>query len=673
MSLLVLNSKGSDPEDFINYVTEQINFPKNAEVCLVQSHINRKTALDNEITISAGGNSLAFQFGTGDVETDRNTAGYTPHSPINILYQENDKMFPIKYKGVAEIQLRLADTLNDPTIQPISPLVGGWTATIPLLVPPLLTSPIELRCNLQVPAGANEQGQTLVKNVVIQPGHQGGIGTVVAGAPNNINTTNQFALPVQGVLGYANWVTLTSAGTIDETSGYVDLEPLWNTDTDARTLVYVNTAPATNVVGGAWSWQFDTQLITAREEVMRARGGILANHAIINSGDGPEGFNAMNGSNANLNPFTGGTDFAAWWEFETYDQTTGQGMCVFYARTITAGNKSPQDDATQRYEFARCRIPPNAQSIRICMRPTMARGLGVANKYCIEGFAGVITTATNTIPGAWIVGTGLGAPGYIICTDPEDDTPEAIPQPKFDLYRHLPIRQGINMPEAIEFKMNAIHHGFGGAAMSAPNQILSLPFQFGFNSLTVSGPQTQNFDTYFRPKIQKSTIGPSLGYINPWQAQTSANMDAAQAGLVAQQTIYEAQPMNHCLVVNLPDLPISGFYGNSTGNLLSGTLNMNAGGTSSAIIGVIPFGNPITWDSSQDTLDAWRGQYNEPGNENWIQLRNPHSFSITSLRVKLTDELGNNPRYLSENTTITIKIKAPRAGDDDSGLTRQGN
>ena len=46
MSLIVLNSKGSDPEDFSNFMTEQIKFPKDAEVCLVSSNINRKMMID---------------------------------------------------------------------------------------------------------------------------------------------------------------------------------------------------------------------------------------------------------------------------------------------------------------------------------------------------------------------------------------------------------------------------------------------------------------------------------------------------------------------------------------------------------------------------------------------------------------------------------------------------
>mgnify|MGYP003317756451 CR=1 FL=1 len=70
MSLIVLNSKGSDPEDFSNFMTEQIKFPKNAEVCLVSSNINRKMMVAHEAEIAAGSNSIGFQLGSGTLLQD---------------------------------------------------------------------------------------------------------------------------------------------------------------------------------------------------------------------------------------------------------------------------------------------------------------------------------------------------------------------------------------------------------------------------------------------------------------------------------------------------------------------------------------------------------------------------------------------------------------------------
>ena len=58
MSLIVLSSKGDDPEDFSNYMTQGIKIPKDAEVCLVSSHINRKLLLPTEVQVAAGANTL---------------------------------------------------------------------------------------------------------------------------------------------------------------------------------------------------------------------------------------------------------------------------------------------------------------------------------------------------------------------------------------------------------------------------------------------------------------------------------------------------------------------------------------------------------------------------------------------------------------------------------------
>ena len=51
MSLIILSSKGSDPEDFSNFITEQIKFPSDAEVCLVSSHINRKMMVEQILSV----------------------------------------------------------------------------------------------------------------------------------------------------------------------------------------------------------------------------------------------------------------------------------------------------------------------------------------------------------------------------------------------------------------------------------------------------------------------------------------------------------------------------------------------------------------------------------------------------------------------------------------------
>ena len=138
MSLVILSSKGSDSEDFTNYMTQGIEFPKDSEVCLVQSHINRRLLVDSEIAIDAGNNQMGFQFGLGDLTTDRNAAGYTPHSPQIFNWEAGDKMFPIYYNTIGLLELGIDDVLNDPAKQNITPLVGACQSDVPIVAPSIL-------------------------------------------------------------------------------------------------------------------------------------------------------------------------------------------------------------------------------------------------------------------------------------------------------------------------------------------------------------------------------------------------------------------------------------------------------------------------------------------------------------------------------------------------------
>ena len=93
MSLIVLSSKGDDPEDFSNYMTQGVKFPKDAEVCLVSSHINRKLMSVNEIQIAAGANTFSLSYGSADLIFSRDEAGYTPHAPIMLSLSLKSKNF----------------------------------------------------------------------------------------------------------------------------------------------------------------------------------------------------------------------------------------------------------------------------------------------------------------------------------------------------------------------------------------------------------------------------------------------------------------------------------------------------------------------------------------------------------------------------------------------------
>ena len=132
-------------------------------------------------------------------------------------------------------------------------------------------------------------------------------------------------------------------------------------------------------------------------------------------------------------------------------------------------------------------------------------------------------------------------------------------------------------------------------------------------------------------------------------------------GIEADVRISSAVPTTHTLVVQLPDLSITGFYGNTSGSASAGTLNITGGGNSAPILGTIPFGKPnriLNLNSlNYGYMDMNKGQFFAAPMENWIRLNNPKSLVLTSLRCRLTDELGNKPNILDPNTTITFKVR----------------
>ena len=99
-----MSSKGDDPEDFNNYMTQGVKIPKDAEVCLVSSHINRRLMEDNEIQISAGANTFSMSYGSADFANSRDGSGYTPHGPTMLSLSLKSKQFPIKIKTFAQIE-----------------------------------------------------------------------------------------------------------------------------------------------------------------------------------------------------------------------------------------------------------------------------------------------------------------------------------------------------------------------------------------------------------------------------------------------------------------------------------------------------------------------------------------------------------------------------------------
>lgn len=661
MSLIVLNSKGEDAEDFQNYMTENIEFPANAEVCLVGSHINRKMLIAQEVQFSSQGNRMMFQYGSGDLNARTVGNSYTPHAPYFYEFSEKNQIFPVKYANPADVEAATNAYMNDKDNTPISPLVGGWQNDIPG------TGLFEFHNLMFKPDPAQALGT--LGNVVAVPGELYG--------NQGINSTetydfNDVAItPLVGGGAFANWI-LVQARTGKATQ-FIDLNPLYNTDNGETVGTFTPLTGATanfDIEGGGWNWQITPAAAPEPRVVEEVRGGIVANGGELID---PTKGDLMNGINSNLNKLSNNTDFSVWWQLENVTVPGDPCDVVFYKRPVLPpGNKAYTNQMDGAIEWSRATIGvPQPEALRISIRPTLdVAGTGA---YVLEAYCSLVSLGTFEIQGAIIPGVGT-----MKITDPLDFT-EA-PETKCNLYRHLPLRMGCTATfEIFTVGMKAIHHGDTNATLlGAANQNASLPFTFGMGGQTPLEARTNILDKDTYQMCERSTLGYALGYQSPFTRTAAAAMvpapgTGARADLPLGQTI----PLTHSLVVSLPDLPISGFFGNSTGTDAAGTLGINSGGTSAPIIGVIPFAPnnaPAREAAPIPGLNKdSRGSFYAAPMENWIKLKNPHAFKVSSLRVRLTDELGAKPNVCAGNTTITIKIKAPRVGDVDRGLTIQGN
>jgi len=645
MSLIVLNSKGDDPEDFSNFMTEQIKFPADAEVCLVSSNINRRMMIDQEAHIAAGSNTLGFQLGSGAMLQDgtRNAALYTPHQPCEISIESGGKNFPIKVvaQGVGD---ELNANMNNPDKINISNCCRGWASAAAGVAPFTFW-------NIPQVCEADTEGD--VGDWILVPG----VNNLTVGGNNNTTQISGRIEPEGGV--YAAWKKLK--GT-DGNGNFVDLNPLWNTTNGARLGTFNPNGSGLNIEHGGYNWRFRTDN-TAPEEIAALRGGIFDNTTFTRF--------KMNEVNSNINKLNGGTAYTVWWELS---RVAADGSCTatFYARKpgrkTVEGTNNKQDGMTVIWGQVALPAAP-AGHITLGMRPVID-ATGAAPVYVLEGYWGISALPTNawTTPPAAV--TGGGTAGKIIISDPLDvgtwsPTLAGVDRLNFDLYRHLPLRMGTSSSHTEPRVLcNAIHHRTTEpAAMNATDLGNFGAYTFLLNNLSpiqnaLDQAQGGSWDKYCRQILRKATLAKVLGYIGHYGKVAAAVMPPTAAGLPADIELGLALPENLNLVVTLPDLPITGYYGNSSGDDAAGTLNLNSGGNSAAIVGVIPIGDrPYKTPAGGDRVGNHRGEFFACPMENWICLNNPASFSVSQLRCRITDALGNKPNVLDSTSTITIKIK----------------
>ena len=654
MSLIVLNSKGSDPEDFSNFMTEQIKFPKNAEVCLVSSNINRKMMVETELQIGAGTNTFGLQIGHGNLSQDGTRAlrEYTAHSPYEISVETKGKNFPVGLVGTQAIQDEMNAACNGYDIHPVSNVATGWAneaaggSTFTFFNDPQV--PRDQFIGVPGSNWVSVQGTNAVQ------GYDGNDG---------INSLTALGGTVEAEAGpYAEWKKLKGRG---ENNNFVNLTPVWNTHTGERFGTFDLDGTSRSVNRGSFNWRWRA-LGNGAPTSKYVMGGLF--DATIWGEKGKNVTNKM----PKINKLTGGNAYTVWWEQTRYDDTTGSATINFYARK-PGGNgldsKNLQDQPKVLWASINTGATPDTLFHSVGIRPSLDT-TGASPTYCLEAYYGKVLYATNEYAGTGAVVPGVcadnGAPGFITIQDPMcPDSKAQFPTLEFDLYRHLPLYMGCNtIGDFPRVLVNCIEHDDSTETepMTPPTGLATYsPYHFlleDINPVTQALPFAQggSWDSACRQILRKATLGPVLGFNTFAVFKAAAAMPPGAEGAAAQIQIGLVEPERLNLVVTLPDLPITGYYGNSSGDGASGTLNLNSGGNSGAIIGVIPSGDDAYKEPTL-RIESEKGKFYSCPMENWICLNNPTPFSVSSLRCRLTDCLGNKPRILNPTTTIVIKIK----------------
>jgi hypothetical protein len=178
----------------------------------------------------------------------------------------------------------------------------------------------------------------------------------------------------------------------------------------------------------------------------------------------------------------------------------------------------------------------------------------------------------------------------------------------------------------------------------APAVGFRLPVYYGTSYISDFYAINNSIPAEFKNLCQTScTISDALGF-NSGQVKNVLNTLTAPA----LQSDIIATSWNACdapLVVQMPNLPISGYLGSGT--------SQQGGATALPIIGVID-GFQI---DENPTLSI-----SQPYTENWIKLLNKDSFTVNELQVRITDMYGVLPDYLDNPSHIWIKIRSSSGG-----------
>ena len=647
MSLIVLNSKGNDPEHFTNSCSSGIKIPRNAEISLVSSNVqHRYVAVDQQI-IEAGNNSFVFGIGSGkNPGTTTRIAGidYTPHLPYAIKLKTAGNRYPIVLDGQTQITDFLEEQVNDTdnilasNYTGVGVGLGAWQVTASAAP----TTALTIKCTGTVPDRTVEQGDTKVADIV------GGLGYDNAGGPNN--TTDPFNGKIE------QGTVLLDGGVVFKGYGYaIDKRPIWNTNNYTVQGTWANNAGNSGAIGGGTYWDF-TPTMGAGEEfesIKGMRGGLLESG--LTGLDQP-----TNSDNHLFTPLTGGSNYAVWWEVTAY-RSAGNITISFYYRDVTStqGLRKVPGVAVESHKFGEITQPvANGASpnFRICMRcNTIVIGIAPAQiAYCID--VGYARATSAGVLSAILPATDNGEPGFIKITDPFANDGEKGSATAFNLYQRLPLRQGFSIPSSaspvLRKWFGTTHHDV--LRRTAPTANISRCV-FSTQRPLQNDYLSYKPDAHLQFLANKATLGDTFGCYNftGWEILSGTELFTGPGLITAN--INTVTPYNDCLVVQCPTLQLNGLLGNQNGDVRTGTNTISAGGNPAPVLGVIPAPNTVMGGEQGQRGDR-RAFFAQPV-DNWISLNNTTPYVINQLEIKITDALGSKPNKLDGTSTIVIKIR----------------
>jgi len=241
--------------------------------------------------------------------------------------------------------------------------------------------------------------------------------------------------------------------------------------------------------------------------------------------------------------------------------------------------------------------------------------------------------------------------GGVKITDPEASDGGTAAN-AFDLYNHLPIRQGFSFAkgtQGVKAKMGAIHHRDKRRAGAGPG---FLGCVLGWKRPDQSDYISYNPDQALQSAINRTNCSQTLGYGLAFQSLDLTQLTAT--GFIGIEPLGEIIPYNDCLVVQSSTLGVNGLLGNSKGSVASGTSAISSGGNPAPILAVIPL---TEYQTGIRSLPFNRSEFFAQPIDNWIKLNNTTSYVLNQISIKITDSLGSKPNRLDGNTCLTFKIR----------------